>query len=108
MADERSDGSVPLITLPNRHHYSQIEDDHTLDTDIETSYPGPSYSPKMDRSFIAAQARPRKRSRSSALMVASSYVFDWIIILAMLAVSFYVGNRPPNRRYFFLEDPNIS
>lgn len=41
-------------------------------------------------------------------MVASSYVFDWIIILAMLAVSFYVGNRPPNRRYFFLEDPNIS
>ncbi|ROW18394.1 hypothetical protein VPNG_00295 [Cytospora leucostoma] len=62
----------------------------------------------MDRSFIAAQARPRKRPRSSAIMVASSYVFDWIIILVMLAVSFYVGNRPPNRRYFFLEDPNIS
>lgn len=110
MAEEDTIGSVPLIALQNRHKYSQVRDNHHLDSDIDfdTSYPGPGYSPNMSRTHVAAQARPRHQSMGSKAMVAASYVFDWIIILVILGVSFYMGNHPPNKRPFFLEDPNIS
>lgn len=110
MAEEDNNGSVPLIALPTRHQYSQVRDSsHNFDPDIDvdTSYPGPGY-PNMSRTHIAAQARPRHRSMKSKVIVASSYAFDWAIILVILGVSLYMGNRPPNRRPFFLEDPNIS
>lgn len=110
MTEEDTNGSVPLIPLQNRHQYSQVRDNHHFDSDIDldTSYPGPAYLPNMSRSHIAAQARPRRQSTRSQAMVAASYVFDWVIILVILGVSFYMGNHPPNKRPFFLEDPNIS
>lgn len=109
MSEEDTAGSVPLIAL-QRHQYFPLGDSQNLDTDtdIDTSYPGPGYSPKRMSTPIASQARPRNQSRRSMIIVVASYVFDWAIILVMLGVAFYMGNRPPNRRHFFLEDPNIS
>lgn len=109
MADEDTIGSVPLIALQGRHQYSEFRDNHNFDSDVDvdTSYPGSGYQ-NMSRTHIAAQARPRHRSMRSKVIVASSYVFDWAIILVILAISFYMGNHSPNRRPFFLEDPNIS
>ncbi|KUI65747.1 Diacylglycerol pyrophosphate phosphatase 1 [Cytospora mali] len=107
MAQEDTNGSVPLIALPSRQQYSKVGDSHNFDTDTEGDI-DTSYSPNMARAHIAAQARPRNRSTRSMVMVASSYAFDWAIILVILGVAFYTGNRPPNRRPFFLADPNIS
>ncbi|KAK2610740.1 hypothetical protein N8I77_004146 [Diaporthe amygdali] len=130
---EPNNGSVPLIPIQSRRQYSRVgydlehdPDDHDdrdrdhhqhdayRDSDmrhqVDTSYPGPSYTPdiNMARTHIAAQLRPRKRSTRSAITVVSSYVFDWIIIFVALGVAYYMGNHPPNKRPFFLEDPNIS
>lgn len=133
---EPNNGSVPLIPIQSRRQYSRVdydlehdpEDPDDRDRDhhhhdpyyhdsgmrhhqVDTSYPGSSYNPpdiNMARTHIAAQLRPRKRSTKSAILVASSYVFDWIIILVALGVAYYMGHHTPNMRPFFLEDPNIS
>lgn len=131
---ELNNGSVPLIPIQSRRQYSRVDydlehdpDDHAdrdryhqhdayhdsgsgIRDQVDTSYPGPSYNPdiNMARTHIAAKLRPRKLSTKSAIIVGSSYVFDWIIILVALGVALYMGDHPPNKRPFFLEDPNIS
>lgn len=134
MSGEPNNGSVPLIPIQSRRQYSRVDYDLEHDPDdhddrdrdhlhdpyhgsgmrhqVDTSYPGSSYNPSPDinmaRTHIAAQLRPRNRSTKSAIIVASSYAFDWVIILASLGVSYLMGHQTPNKRPFFLEDPNIS
>lgn len=130
---EPNNGSVPLIPIQSRRQYSPVDYDLEHDPDdhydrdrdhphdryhdsgmrhqVDTSYPGSSYNPpdiNMARTHIAAQLRPRKRSTKAVITVVASYAFDWIIIIVSLGVSYYMGHHPPNKRPFFLEDPNIS
>jgi hypothetical protein len=37
-----------------------------------------------------------------------SYVFDWVLLIAIAAVSTVLGEISPNKRPFSLNDPNIS
>lgn len=115
--NETTTGSVPLIPLTRRRNYSPLGSDHFDDFDTtETSYHGASH-PKSSTPFnnmargrqqLFATMRPQKGSMKSSIAVASSYVFDWCIIIAILGVAYYLNGKAPNRRPFSLEDPNIS
>lgn len=41
-------------------------------------------------------------------VLALSYVFDWIILVAFAAVGYILGDIEPNKRPFSLDDRNIS
>lgn len=41
-------------------------------------------------------------------VLAASYVSDWIVLIIVAVVGFVVGDITPNKRPFYLEDPNIS
>lgn len=47
------------------------------------------------------------RKKGGWVLVAS-YVSDWIILIIVAVVGFILGNITPNKRPFYLEDPNIS
>ncbi len=49
---------------------------------------------------------PRRKKVTVILIL--SYVFDWIILIAVGVVATILGNITPNMRPFSLEDPNIS
>lgn len=132
--NDTSTGSVPLIPLTRRRNYSPLGSDHGGDAfdGADTAYHGGHHasphddahddalyhSPPSHTAFgsmarggqqpLFAALRPRKGSTKSAVSVVSSYVFDWIIIFAILGVAYYLNDKDPNRRPFSLEDPNIS
>ncbi|PKS07871.1 hypothetical protein jhhlp_006479 [Lomentospora prolificans] len=47
-------------------------------------------------------------SRKGTILVGSSYVFDWLVLIAMAVVGYIMGHVTPNKRPFYLADPNIS
>lgn len=53
-----------------------------------------------------------KQSRWSAkkgtFVVASSYVLDWFVLIALAIAGYIMGHVSPNMRPFYLADPNIS
>lgn len=49
-----------------------------------------------------------RTGKSGGIAVLSSYVFDWIMIIVLLGVAYYMNDHEPNRRPFSIEDPNIS
>ncbi|KAI0387284.1 acid phosphatase/Vanadium-dependent haloperoxidase [Hypomontagnella monticulosa] len=53
---------------------------------------------------------PGLKSRKSKpdIVVIASYVFDWLILVAVGVVGVILGNITPNKRPFSLQDPNIS
>lgn len=131
--NDTNTGSVPLIPLSRRRNYSPLGSDHFDDFGAaDTSYHcGTAYinndttkhyqqqqhsAPFINNNTMArgrqqqqfATLKPRKGSTKSAVSVVSSYVFDWIIIIAILGAAYYLNNKAPNRRPFSLEDPNIS
>lgn len=135
--NDTNTGSVPLIPLSRRRNYSPLGSDHFDEFGAaDTSYHGgTAYSsdnndtttnhhyqqqqhsaPFINNNTMArgrqqqlfATLKPRKGSTKSAVSVVSSYVFDWIIIIAILGAAYYLNNKAPNRRPFSLEDPNIS
>lgn len=131
MTDERTDGSVPLITLPRSgRNYQRLDDDHFDNfEDHDTAYRGWYSHPQQDeqqqqqqyqqypsnttaqRPFLTKMqlpGLPTKGSKKGGLAIISSYVFDWVIVVVFLGVAYYMDHHEPNRRPFFLEDPNIS
>lgn len=124
-------GAVPLIPLARRRNYSPLGSDLSNDDfhdAADSSYHGASntaynYNSHNNNSFndgsntasrggrggnmFATLKQPRKGSIKSVSIV-SSYVFDWIIIIAILGAAYYLNGKAPNRRPFSLEDPNIS
>jgi len=54
-------------------------------------------------------ANPRKpSSKKGAILVTTSYVFDWVVIIALGIAGYIMGDHTPNKRPFYLSDPNIS
>lgn len=109
-AEDPHHGSVPLITLNRRQNYQRLSDDN-FEFDTTSTYSGANYEPRpqnMARGHIQSVVRARRDAKRSAMVVASSYVFDWVIILVIFGVSLYLNHQEPNRRPFSLEDPNIS
>lgn len=49
-----------------------------------------------------------KRDRSWTISLIGSYVFDWIVLLAVAAVGGVLAIIEPNKRHFSLLDPNIA
>lgn len=43
-----------------------------------------------------------------SLAVLISYVFDWVVLIVIVGISYVLGNIEPNKRHFSLVDPNIS
>lgn len=100
--------SVPLITLNRTRKYHRLSDDNIVS---DTAYTGANYVPgpqNMARGPLQSLREARKGSTKSGIVVLSSYVFDWITIVVILGVAFYMNDQAPNRRPFSLEDPNIS
>lgn len=62
----------------------------------------------MARGPLQSLREARKGSTKSGFAILSSYVFDWVIVVVILGVSYYMDGHEPNRRPFSLEDPNIS
>jgi len=50
----------------------------------------------------------KRHHRKPTAKLITSYVFDWVILIAVGGVGAVVGNITPNKRPFQLEDPNIS
>lgn len=111
LVDDPDNGSVPLITLNRRQNYQRLSDDNF---DFNTEYSGANYEPPpqaMARGPLNSLREPRRdlrTSKRSAIVIASSYVFDWITIFVILGIAYLMGNQEPNRRPFSIEDPNIS
>jgi hypothetical protein len=60
-------------------------------------------------SFEVAQGHRTMASRKKGgWVLAASYVSDWIVLIIVAVVGFVVGDITPNKRPFYLEDPNIS
>lgn len=76
------------------------EDDRNIPTPL-LSQP---YSRMSEHGFANM---PSRKSKMSA-MVIGSYVFDWLILIAVGVVGVVLGNVTPNKRPFSLQDPNIS
>lgn len=105
--DDTTNGSVPLIPLQRRRNYSPLGSDRL---NLNTSYHGPGYN---SHSPVNNMSRSRQQllssgSIKSAIPVISSYVFDWMIIILILGIAYYLNDKAPNKRPFSLEDPNIS
>lgn len=49
-----------------------------------------------------------RRQKGTPLLLLSSYVFDWVIILVVGAIGLWLGKMKPNMRPFQLESPHIS
>ena len=78
---------------------------------IASSTPGYSQSYRRITSFEDAQRYrpPLMASRKKGgWVLAASYVSDWIILIIVAVVGFVLGDITPNKRPFYLEDPNIS
>ncbi|KAH7026546.1 PAP2 superfamily-domain-containing protein [Microdochium trichocladiopsis] len=57
----------------------------------------------------ASSTRPASRSSNKITVIQIlSYVFDWIILVAVGVVGLILGDVTPNKRPFSLQDPNIS
>ncbi|KAI1075062.1 PAP2 superfamily-domain-containing protein [Whalleya microplaca] len=52
--------------------------------------------------------RVQKSKTKMSPIVIGSYVFDWIILIVVGVIGVVLGNVTPNKRYFSLQDPNIS
>ncbi|KAI8629095.1 acid phosphatase/Vanadium-dependent haloperoxidase [Xylariaceae sp. FL1651] len=52
--------------------------------------------------------RPRSIAKKLSAVVIFSYVFDWLILIIVGLIGYFLGNVTPNKRPFSLQDPNIS
>ena len=50
----------------------------------------------------------RGKPKKITWVVIASYVFDWAILIAAAAIGYILGDVTPNKRPFYLGDPNIS
>ncbi len=62
-----------------------------------------SFEGARDRRFRGMASR-----KKGGWVLVASYVWDWIILIAVAVVGFVLGDITPNKRPFYLEDPNIS
>ncbi|GAW20219.1 hypothetical protein ANO14919_097160 [Xylariales sp. No.14919] len=51
---------------------------------------------------------PRTRSRKISSLVIASYAFDWLIMVVVGLIGYFLGNVTPNKRPFSLLDNNIA
>jgi hypothetical protein len=58
----------------------------------------------------SALRRPRRApmSTTSMLIVGASYVFDWAVVIILGVTGYIMSRVTPNKRPFYLTDPNIS
>ena len=49
-----------------------------------------------------------RRQTGTPLLLLSSYVFDWVVLLVVGGVGYWLGKMKPNMRPFQLESPHIS
>jgi hypothetical protein len=54
------------------------------------------------------RSRNMANGKKGGWVLAASYVSDWIILIIVGVVGFVLGDITPNKRPFYLEDPNIS
>jgi len=79
-----------------------------------SSYPDPhrpsstSYSAGYYSMAGDGAVAPSRRPRPSPVPLIISYVLDWLVLIAMVVVATLLGNITPNKRPFFLTNPNIS
>lgn len=52
--------------------------------------------------------RPGSRLKKINAVVILSYAFDWLIMVVVGLIGYFLGNVTPNKRHFSLTDPNIS
>jgi hypothetical protein len=57
---------------------------------------------------MADSAGSKVFGRRMPIRTVISYVFDWVLLIAIAAVSTVLGEISPNKRPFSLNDPNIS
>ena len=60
----------------------------------------------MAPSFLGGQRglMPKK----GVMLVTASYVFDWIVLVVLGVTGYIMAEVTPNKRPFWLADPNIS
>ncbi|KAI0197725.1 acid phosphatase/Vanadium-dependent haloperoxidase [Astrocystis sublimbata] len=51
---------------------------------------------------------PRIKKKKMSVLVILSYAFDWLIMVVVGLIGYFLGNVTPNKRHFSLNDPNIS
>ncbi|KAK5634735.1 hypothetical protein RRF57_010448 [Xylaria bambusicola] len=51
---------------------------------------------------------PRTRPKKMSVVVILSYAFDWLIMVVVGLIGYFLGNVTPNKRPFSLLDPNIA
>lgn len=73
-----------------------------------TTSPAPTFEPRdtMD-SMDLAGGNVRRKGKISWVL-ALSYVFDWVILVAFGVIGYILGDITPNMRPFSLDDRNIA
>ncbi|KAI1271052.1 acid phosphatase/Vanadium-dependent haloperoxidase [Xylaria sp. FL0933] len=51
---------------------------------------------------------PRMRSKKTSVLIILSYAFDWLIMVVVGLIGYFLGNVTPNKRPFSLLDDNIA
>ncbi|KAI3332457.1 acid phosphatase/Vanadium-dependent haloperoxidase [Xylariaceae sp. AK1471] len=60
-----------------------------------------------DFDSLRSRSRGRSKKKFSAVVILS-YAFDWLIMVIVGLIGYFLGNVTPNKRPFSLQDPNIS
>ncbi len=77
------------------------------DEDFDSALLPPTTHPYNEMKDSAA-SRPKAGMGKISRVQILSYVFDWIILIAVGIVGVVLGDVTPNKRPFSLQDPNIS
>lgn len=111
MSPTRDDGSYPLIPLQlqEQQYQRMSEDSDNENHHFDSMRQKPSCPlPPQTSSFSSHNNMRQPMSKGAAAFLISSYVFDWAVIFITLGISFYLGNIDPNKRLFYLDNPDIS
>ncbi|KAI1824240.1 acid phosphatase/Vanadium-dependent haloperoxidase [Xylaria intraflava] len=68
------------------------------------NFPSRSYARMPDFDILPPRIKPQKIS----VVVILSYAFDWLILVVVGLIGYFLGNVTPNKRPFSLLDTNIS
>jgi hypothetical protein len=68
----------------------------------------PPQSHTYDKMTDFDAVRPGSRAKKFSVIVILSYAFDWLIMVIVGLIGYFLGNVTPNKRPFSLFDANIS
>ena len=99
--------SFPVSNYP--HPYGTQSRDSLLEPLTQSQRTPPPTTPQAMPASMLGGAGPRSRiAKNGMFILTASYVFDWIVLVVLGVTGYIMAEVTPNKRPFWLGDPNIS